>query len=41
MFGMFLLIWEKNMLGVSAIGDFLVGLYPVVDLLGASVGALL
>lgn len=29
------------MLGVSAIGDLLVGLYPVVDLLGASVGALL
>lgn len=38
---MFLLIWEKNMLGVSAIGDFLIGLYPVVDFLGASVGALL
>lgn len=29
------------MLGVSALGDFLVGLYPVVDLLGASIGALL
>lgn len=29
------------MFGISAVGDLLVGLYPVVDLLGASLGALL